>query len=632
MFFANLGIFEFLALFGAASAITVTLYLLSRARRRHAVSTLRFWTAAAESVKQQHRRRIDQPWSLLLQLLSLLLLLLAIAQPRLGKRDDGSRDHVLLLDTSGWTGARVGQGTWLREIQLQALRWVRALPAQDRVMVVLVDSTPAPATRFESDRRVIEDAIKRAKPGVGAFVMDEALDFGANAQRLSARRLGEVVYAGSGRITTRAGALPVELPKNLRALIVAKQPLNAGISRVSLRPSARDSQTWDGVLAVKNYAGSARAIPFAGALGGSPVVSGTITVPAGAESVTSFSFRNRAAGWFELRLGVKDDLAIDNRLTVELPALRTAQVLVYSDEEALFRPLLAADSRVQATFASRASYRADAPADLVILDRMGAVPAPKANALWIQPAQGGPVGVKPAASELHISNWLPEHPLSHGLRRRDLRLAGAVTLSPAPGDVVVAESPAGPLMVAREGTQKSVFVGFHPFLSSMRFELAAPLLFGNIVHWMVPDVFRQWDIQALTIGSVQVALPQGADPGAVRVTSDSTTPVPHTIDGRQVRLFSAEPATVRVIAGASEQVVSLSLPRIADAAWEPPPPVRRDLRGLGTSAPLARETWPFLAVLGLLGLVADWFLFGRQRPFPFWSKQRAPEVRLRRAS
>ena len=632
MFLANLGLAEFLTLFGAASAVTVALYLLSRARSRHSVSTLRFWTAASESAKQQHRRRVDQPWSLLLQLLSICLLLLAIAQPRFGKRDDGSRDHVLLLDTSGWTAARAAQGNWLREIQIQALRWVRALPAQDRVMVVRVDSAPAPATRFESDRRMIEEAIKRSQPGVGAFVLDEALEFASNAQRLNAQRTGEIVYVGSGRVTTRSGVVQAELPRNLRVLAVVKQPVNAGITRVNLRRASNDSQVWEGVMAIHNYGVQAKAVPFAGAVGGSPVISGTLTVPPAGEAVANFSFRNRAAGWFDVRLGVTDDLSLDNRLTVELPALKTARVTVYSDETALFRPLLAADSRVEATYFPRSAYRAETDADVVILDRMGAVAAPQTNALWVLPAEGSGIGVKPATGELLISDWPGQHPISSGLRSKDLRLTGAETLSLAQGDIAVAESSSGPLIVARQAKFKSVFLGFHPFQSAMRFELVTPLLFANVVHWMVPDVFRQWDIQALTIGSVQVPLPAGADPATVRVTSDSRVPVPYTIEGKQVRLFSAEPSTVRVVAGSNEQVVSLSLPRVAETIWEPPASVRRDLRGLGSSSAVPQETWRWLAVLGLLGLLIDWFLFGRQRPWKFWVRQRAPEIRLRRAS
>jgi hypothetical protein len=107
--FLNLSLGELLGVAGAISAGVVALYLLDRSKRRQVVATLRFWTAADSRTEMKHRKRIQQPWSLLLQLLSLLFLLIALAGPRLGS-DDSGRDHVLILDTSdGWVRARAGR-------------------------------------------------------------------------------------------------------------------------------------------------------------------------------------------------------------------------------------------------------------------------------------------------------------------------------------------------------------------------------------------------------------------------------------------------------------------------------------------------------------------------------------------
>src|SRR6202171_847342 len=110
MSFLNLSLGELLGLAGAISAGVVALYLLDRSKRRQVVATLRFWTAADSRTEMKHRKRIQQPWSLLLQLLSLLFLLIALAGPRLGSNDSG-RDHVLIVDTSAWMGAREASAT-----------------------------------------------------------------------------------------------------------------------------------------------------------------------------------------------------------------------------------------------------------------------------------------------------------------------------------------------------------------------------------------------------------------------------------------------------------------------------------------------------------------------------------------
>src|ERR1035438_1459459 len=106
MSFLNLTLGQFLTLFVAAGGIAFVLYLLDRSRRKIVVPTLRFWTAAEQPTTVVRRKTVTQPWSLLLQLLGILLLLLAIAQLRFGVFSGKPRDHIVLLDTSAWMDAR----------------------------------------------------------------------------------------------------------------------------------------------------------------------------------------------------------------------------------------------------------------------------------------------------------------------------------------------------------------------------------------------------------------------------------------------------------------------------------------------------------------------------------------------
>src|ERR1043166_6792778 len=120
MNFLNLSLGELMGLVGTISAAVVALYLLDRSKRRQLVATLRFWAPAEVRTELKHRRRIQQPWSLVLQLLSLALLLLAMAGPRWSGEDRSSRDHVLVLDTSAWMGARSRQGTLMDDARAAA--------------------------------------------------------------------------------------------------------------------------------------------------------------------------------------------------------------------------------------------------------------------------------------------------------------------------------------------------------------------------------------------------------------------------------------------------------------------------------------------------------------------------------
>src|SRR5271156_6819672 len=217
MFFLNLSLPEFLTILGSLSGIVVALYLLDRMRKHHTVATLRFFAAAEKPPVLRHRRKLQQPWSLLLQLISLLLLLLAIAQLRVGSPARYSRDHVLIVDSSAWMAARFGQSRLIDRARLAADNYVKSLPPADRVMVVRADVLATPALLFESDRRKIHLAIDQTQPGAAPLNLQEALDFSAQAQKVQAQHPGEIVFVGAGRIPSEQAAR-LTPPSNLRVI------------------------------------------------------------------------------------------------------------------------------------------------------------------------------------------------------------------------------------------------------------------------------------------------------------------------------------------------------------------------------------------------------------------------------
>src|SRR5215467_10778153 len=120
---------------GIIGAGVITLYLRKQSHSRRKVATLRFWKAGINSQDVRKRRKIQELSSLLLQVLSVALLLLALAQLRMGTPDQPGRNHVLLLDTSS-SMAQPGPMDYARAA---AKKYLRALPACDRVMLVRAD-------------------------------------------------------------------------------------------------------------------------------------------------------------------------------------------------------------------------------------------------------------------------------------------------------------------------------------------------------------------------------------------------------------------------------------------------------------------------------------------------------------
>jgi len=614
MFLLNLTWLQFAGILAGVSAGMVALYLWDRARRRLTVATLRFWTEAARNVEVQRRLRIRQPLSLALQLASVALLLLALAQPRWGSPVAPARDHVLILDTSAWMGARSAQGTTLmEEARAAASAYAHAAPGQDRIMLVRADALATPATAFESNRQALERAIERSAPGVTALNLAQALEFARRVQRQESGPRGEIVYVGAGRMVDNPAELAGQSAQNLRVIAVGDPADNCGLKRVGLQRSAADPDVWEVLAGVRNYGSKPHATTLALAFAGAPVGAQQIALGPGAERSLAFSFRARGPGRLEARLLPPDAFPANDRAVLEIPGRRPVRVAVYSEEPELLRAALAASSEVEAEFYRPSEFRGASGAGIFVFDRFNPPQRPAADSIFIEPPpQGAPVRVRTAMQNVALARWRPDHPVGAGLRTKDLRLEAVEVFDLGPDDSAIAEADAGPVIVARAGKPKLVALGFHPVRSAMRYELAAPLLFANILHWMAPDAFLQRELNAESTGIVNVDL--GAAPeGEVRVQGADGRPLPFTQEGRTVRFFAGAPGTVRVLTNDRELDYSLTLPELAENRWTPP---RSAAHGVPRPSVLAipyADLWPWLALAGTLGLIAEWWLFGRRR-------------------
>jgi hypothetical protein len=623
MNFLNLGLGELLGLVGAISAGVVALYLLDRSKRHQLVSTLRFWTAADVRTELKHRRRIQQPWSLILQLISLALLLTAIAGPQLGIFDAAGRDHVIVLDTSAWMGSRAngaaGRGILMDEAKASARAYLRSIPSRDRVMLVRADALATPATAFESDRGVLNSAIQQSQPGASALNLTQAFEFAERAQKLQSQRAGEIVFIGAGRVSEEEAALAT-LPANLRVVTTNSALENVGLRKIGLRRSPTAPDSWDIFVAVRNYGVRPQSVDLGLQFSKSPAGSRRLTLAPGAEEQATFTYTAKSGGFLEARLNVRDAFPQDDRAVVELPPQASSRVVIYSDEPQLLRPLFAANPQVDATFEPTNKFDPAVKADVVVLDRFSYPLKSNAASIWIQPpASASPVRVLATRSGLRLDKWHPETPLGEGLRTRDVTLESAEVFAPGPGDTVVAETTEGPVIVATEGSKpgesKRVVIGFHPGRGSMKYELATPLLIANILRWMTPGAFRRWEFQAGTVGTVNVPVDKDAKPENIRVVDEANRSLPFTIDGDNLRFFSGAPGTVRVQMGDRETVYSLTLPDVGEVPWRVPASVHRGIPRAVFADAAPRDLWPWLALVGGLGLLADWLLYGRSRAF-----------------
>ena len=621
MYLLNLSLLQFVAVFGSISALALALYLLDRSRRKQVVSTLRFWVSAEQPAASAKRRHISQPWSLILQLVSMALLVLAIAQLRLGSPAQAGRDHVLILDVSAWMSAHpAGSGanrTLLDLAKDRARRYLRALPARDRVMLVRADGLTTPATGFEPDRRKVDEAIAASQPGSTALNLDQALAFARHIQAEAGARTGEIVFVGAGR--TVQNDTRTAPPRNLRTLMVPDAIENAGLRKIGMRRSGSDPDLWQIYIEARNYGATTRdltlAIDFGPPGTAARVAAGSqhFRLGPGATKEASFEYRTRAAGVLGVTLTPHDAFPADDRAELELPGQPSLAVTVYSNEPELLKPVLDSAPRVNANYRKPEAYRAD-DRGLVILDRFVPPQRPQADSIWIDPpAEGSPIPVRKTVEQAAFQAWNPAHPGSEGLRAKDFKLEKASVFQVAGDDEAIGSVEAGPVIAARAARPKVVVFGFHPGRSALRYELTTPLLFANLLRWLSPEIFRRWEISGGSVGTVRQAMDQDVAEDQVKVTDENGAALPFTLRDRTLDFFAGAPGVVRVVAGDREYVHSLTLPQLGDRRWEPPADAAKGIPRFRVTPDRSSDLWPLLAALGAAGLLAEWLLYGRTR-------------------
>jgi hypothetical protein len=449
--------------------------------------------------------------------------------------------------------------------------------------------------------------------------LDQALSFARHIQAQDGRRPGEIAYIGPGRTTEREEGGAEAAPCNLRVLAIADNIANCGLRKIGMRRSASDPDSWEVYVSAHNYGAEAKNVTVSidfgppGNAARAPAGVRALSLDAGADAELSFQFRTAAAGVLGVNLTPHDAFPADDHAELELPAQPLLTVTVYSNEPDLLRPALSATTRVTAVYRKPEQYN---PNDrgLVILDRFAPPQRPKADSIWIDPpAQGSPIPIRTTVDQAAFQKWDVAHPASAGLRAKDFKLDKASVFEAAADDGRIGEVAAGPVIVARDGKPKVVVFGFHPGLSAMRYELTTPLLFANLLRWISPEIFRRWEISGGSVGNVKVLMDDDTPQNAVKVLGEDGAALPFTLRDRTVNFFAGSPGSVRVLAGDREYVYSLTLPQLWDAKWQLPTDVRAGIPHFAPIVDRSSDLWPWLALLGAAGLLAEWLLYGRFR-------------------
>ena len=460
-----------------------------RRRRNIAVPSLVIWRQLQAGQVRRNRswQWPNWSWSLLLQMLAVLAMVGALAQPLLTRGPD--IDHrIFVLDHSGQMGALNGGKTLLARVQAELGTHLANAAGAGRQSLLSVASRTEPVL---------------VNQPIGAAGMEHALasvgleDGPADWARLS-DALRPLVAEGESTSVVIYSDRPVELPllgENVavQSVVLSGDSPNAAIS-ASIVQDEDEAGKWTltGVVRLDpGLASTEVVVGFATSAEGQPLEWSRRTIgdPKGqaSDQVTEKSFSVSldlpSAGIVNASLS-DDGNSYDNDIRFVIEAAQPTFDILYIGGGG--QPLLTALRAIEGT---RIYQAPELPADLrqfgiVIVDNQTVARQPETNVLWVGNAGVGGVELAPG-SKLSPTGAAEAHPLMRDVDWTGIEMDGSVLLPTDATTEVLLRSNAQPLITTKRTPYgRDVALAFDPGTSNWSEQSSLPVFTANLVQWL----------------------------------------------------------------------------------------------------------------------------------------------------
>jgi hypothetical protein len=576
------------AMIAAVVVVVVAIYLLRPPALRVLVPSSLVW----ERVLRGSRRRDDRlRWWLSLLLAALIAGLLAFSVLHSQSTGSGSESGriVIVVDNSPTMAARMSDGgTRFEQARQRAREVISSLRAGEQVLVA------------DTMRRIPLPSFDTAQSAL------------ASLDRLAVAVSGTPAIAGAVlRVPAEAfwlftdGVLLRDLPSKAQIESVFESVENVGISRFELRAVPDDASRYQAFIEVENAGGAVKEVDLSLLDAGGRTIVRRLSVPAFAAVAQTLDVSEFGSGPLRAALTAPGDgFEVDDVAYAYLPTRRTVRVTLVTDSNPYLEASLSAQPRVRLRTVGPGEFAERGEADAYVFDRFAPAVAPAVPALLIRPGPAPwlpPLGGETLAPR--VGRWNAAHPLLDRLSLRDLRIdeAASALLENADPGVLVRGAAGEPLLIARDGTPRWIWLAFSLDQSNFALQAGFPVFLSNAVDWMSSESV----IADARLGEVRLPLQ------SARVIGMDGSEVTVQSVGRTSRFEADTPGIYTAASGRSR------LPVVVNALDSRLTQVNRSVLPATiaqpqTGHPPTTDLWGASLAAAVLLLVFEWMGFNRR--------------------
>lgn len=620
-----------IAFIGLALAIPIILlYMLRLRRQEYVISSTFLWQQVIQDTEANTPwQRLRRNLLLFLQLLILLLMVLALARPFITVPTISAGKIALLIDASGSMNATDMGGQTRFDVAItQALDIINNMNPQDSISLIRVGEVAEPITSYTSEASELRLGLNSIRVGVGQADWDTALTLAA-AGSAGAENFSIVMVSDGG--IGRATQLPANIPQPIY-VPVGESADNVAITALATR--ALGGQAPQLFAQVTNYGDEPADISLVIRLDDVLSLSRSGTIPA--QSQLPIPFDEPITEPFEtLSASLTFDNEVNNYLSLDDMAwtvqneVNTRRIFYVSEGNNLFvEQVLRSLPGTQTFRGNPANTRLPADNfDLYVFNGWLPDILPSGDMLIINPPRTTPLfAVGDEIEETsNIEIIAADSPITAFVDLDEMSLLKFREIFADWAQPLITTSGGDILLIGETNGQQVVILPFDVRDSNLPLLIAYPVLMANLVDWFSPaDIVALPD--GLSIGdSVIINPPLLAD--TIRVTAPDGEVTDLAVNNNalvfsntnQLGIYTLEIVQSGDVTQSQNFAVNLFTTGESDIT-----PVAVDALQLGgavvdTEAEEQlglREFWGILALLALLVLSIEWYVYHQRLQVP----------------
>ncbi|MEW6234145.1 MAG: BatA and WFA domain-containing protein [Candidatus Omnitrophota bacterium] len=644
-FLAPLGLF-----FGLLIPAVILLYLLKLKRMDITISSTLLWRKTLEDLKANTPfQKLKRNLLLFIQLAIIALLTFAAARPVLELGGLHGQSFIVLIDNSASMSATDVEPNRLEAAKKKAIDLVNDMSRGDKMMVVSFANGAQVLSPFEQDKATLRSVI-RAIPATDAQTrIEEAARIAKTAANTSSNPEIILFSDGGFRIPSQS---PLASLKT-RYVPVGRNSNNVGLTDLVVRKDFALQQNYQLLAGLQNFSSEEKEVfvelygegevvnasPAIGANGANPAAESTpapkverklmdarkITLAAGKAETILFKDEGYFPEKIEVILDSADALKTDNRAWAIIPREENIHILLLTNGNPYLQRVLNLDPRVRLSAAPPGGGAALDQYDVVVFDSNAPAALTNGNYIFINAIPPLPEWTRGEETAYPpLVDWNRFHPLTRHVNLDNLIISKCRNMGTPSWVDIIAESRQTALIAAFQQEKiKGLVAAFDLYDSNWPLRVSYPIFFSNLLNWFITDkgpsslMKRTSDIIALEAPDIPIQQASFVPPPPL-------APRPLAFaGGAPVYFGDTDKAGIYqfMINDRLQSQYAVNLLSPEESSIEPKVSLQleegEEIEGEAAATQSNQEIWRWLAILGLLAIFLEWYVYVNRARYAF---------------